>query len=995
MSIPKDILNRDNQLEDKDLSFLEEVAPKENIPVSDVVEEKSVDTINEENEVNYVEEKEDPILVAGIFPKNFKIKKKTLTDKNADVLSNKQLADQQQEQLKTKTEGEDFVFEEGTGKAIFADFTDEQMSEIEKTFQLFGGGNLGASEKKSLKFIFDELDADMKGNKLLDQNKFSDLVTKFIPKGNKVTIKDIMAEASNLNRSDVYFKLLKLKEGETVDIPTMVRGVMEAKLLYTKLRDIGLRAAEGKFSELDKQQFYQLYRLWGAIYAKSAGDISARATGMRVIQSIDKPTQAGAEDIIKLLEDEMGADFTDEGFQRFAQAFVSLKPFQAGKMVKDSYGKKLRDAWAEIWVNSLLSSPITHAVNVAGNTAFNVLRISEYAIAAGINKVPGLSGPDGVTFKQVMQMISSMKTGFRLGVENGYRAVKSGGQAQTTKLDLRKPNAFGKRLLPEDYQDNFLGKSLEFLGTINRLPGTALVAEDEFAKGILYRMELERIGKSNYEEHLRLNPGDVDGAEAIFLETVNNPNNATVNQAQSFALEGTFQGDLPPGILTNMQSMLNIPEMKLFIPFYKTITNIFLEAGKRNPATMAPFIAFNPKVRADFMGKNGKQAQQLLLAKLSTGTTLLAGFGMYAYGVNQKGSDFMITGMAPFNRTEREMFYREGLQPYSLCEKKGDSYKCTSYSRFDPVSGLLAISADFAYLSSRPDQYGRVGYGNDMVNLASAALGSIFPYLTQQPFLQGMEQLSRIFAPGAFNPDDVGGSAFAFLTEKVSEGALAVVPGNFGSFGRYLQKMQDPTTYMTDITFAQETDLRNSDWYQMFFGTGNETIPLPIRKFYKSYNKMMLQSPFFNEELRPRLNFWGETMQGPEQGVFSPIRVKNTKFKKVDEMLVKLGFGISMPKAYISGIPMNQDEYFQYIKLMNKDDNMLNDLNDLVLSTDFIDLSIAEPDAALNDIRNIVEGYRQEAEEMFLTDPKNKNFLSRKQKIDNLKKERVKERLSN
>ena len=45
------------------------------------------------------------------------------------------------------------------------------MSEIEKTFQLFGGGNLGVSEKKSLKFIFDELDADMKGNKLLDQNK--------------------------------------------------------------------------------------------------------------------------------------------------------------------------------------------------------------------------------------------------------------------------------------------------------------------------------------------------------------------------------------------------------------------------------------------------------------------------------------------------------------------------------------------------------------------------------------------------------------------------------------------------------------------------------------------------------------------------------------------------------------------------------------------------------------------------------------------------------
>ena len=60
-------------------------------------------------------------------------------------------------------------------------------------------------------------------------------------------------------------------------------------------------------------------------------------------------------------------------------AFLELKPYQAGKMAKDSYGKKLRDAWAEIWVNSLLSSPITHAVNIVGNTTFNTLRIAEYA----------------------------------------------------------------------------------------------------------------------------------------------------------------------------------------------------------------------------------------------------------------------------------------------------------------------------------------------------------------------------------------------------------------------------------------------------------------------------------------------------------------------------------------------------------------------------------------------------------------------------------------
>ena len=57
-----------------------------------------------------------------------------------------------------------------------------------------------------------------------------------IPKGSKITIKDLMDEAAALNRNDVYLKLLKLKEGQTLDLPTMARGVMEAKLLYVVKR---------------------------------------------------------------------------------------------------------------------------------------------------------------------------------------------------------------------------------------------------------------------------------------------------------------------------------------------------------------------------------------------------------------------------------------------------------------------------------------------------------------------------------------------------------------------------------------------------------------------------------------------------------------------------------------------------------------------------------------------------------------------------------------
>ena len=988
MSIPKDLINKESPLSNKDLDFLNEIKPDTSIQKEpDLNSDKSIEEVDLENAKLQDPDKQDDseILLAGILPKNFKLKKKTYTDKNAEDLTNKQLGDQQQEQLKTKTEGEDFVFEEGTGKAIFADFTDEQMADINKTLDKFAAGD-GKVNKRSLKFIFNELDNDIKSFKLLDGNKFSDAMISLIPKGSKITIKDLMDEAAALNRNDVYLKLLKLKEGQTVDLATMARGVMEAKLLYVKLRDIALKVEKGDYTELDQQQFYQVYRLFSMVYAKAAGDLTVRAQGMRVVQSLDKPTKEGSEDIIKLLEGELGADFSKEGFEQFAGAFLELKPYQAGKMAKDSYGKKLRDAWAEIWVNSLLSSPITHAVNMIGNTTFNTLRIAEYAIAAGINKVPGMSGPDGVAFSEVMAMIRSMRTGFRLGLENSYNAVKTG-QAQTTKLDLRRPNAFGKTLLPDDMQNSMMGGFLELLGTINRIPGTALVAEDEFMKGIMYRMELERIAQVNYNKHLQLKPDDVEGAEKIFLETVNNPNNATVAMAKESMLEATFQKDLPDGVLKKMQSTLNIPEVKLFVPFYKTITNIFLESSKRNPS----LAWLMPTVKNDLKGLNGKAKQQLALAKLSTGTTLLMGFGMYAYGANSTGGDFMITGMAPFSKAERDNFFRQGLQPYSLCEKtEGNTYSCTSYARFDPVSSFLAISADTAYILSRPDQYGDAAFDQRALEIAQAALGATVMYMTEQPFLMGMKEMSKIFQPGAFNPEKgIASRAFEFLGEKVTEGAMAVVPG-VSSFGNYLTRMSDQNVYNYAITGSQD------QWFREVFDVEGD-IPLAIRGFYKAYNKAMFKSPFFNSDLERKLNLWGEPVEGPEFNIFSPIRVKNSKYKKVDEMLVKLGFGLAMPRAFMDGVPMNQTEYNQYIRFINVDNDgngesdLLQNLNALVLSAEFIDLAITDADEAMAQIQSEVREAKQNAKDLFLqTNPK---FNARVNEVNKIKKERVKKRL--
>ena len=57
------------------------------------------------------------------------------------------------------------------------------------------------------------------------------------------------------------------------------------------------------------------------------------------------------------------------------------------------------------------------------------------------------------------------------------------------------------------------------------------------------------------------------------------------------------------------------------------------------------------KIRADINGKNGKRVQQLALAKLTTGASLMYTFGSMAYGGSGGDQDVMITGMGSYEQS--------------------------------------------------------------------------------------------------------------------------------------------------------------------------------------------------------------------------------------------------------------------------------------------------------------------------------------------------------
>ena len=344
-------------------------------------------------------------------------KKPTYIGKADEDLTGEELRLKQQEELKPEIK-KDFVVEEDTGNIIFKDFTDEEISQVNAFTESLGISNIDGTQTKALQKIFQEIDSQT------GANNFSDLVNSVFKKqldeiasGEKVSIDAMLNKSAQLGRNDVYQHILKNKP--PYDNIMLLRGILETKLLYTRLTSLADEAikAKGALSREKQIQFYQTLRLFGSLYSRTAGDITQSARKLSTLKYIDKPNTEFAEDFVTFLE-QSGKIGNEQEFMQIASSFLTLKPYQAGKFAEEGFFKRSIDAWSEVWVNSLLSSPITHFVNISANFGFNVLRIGEQGIAATLNKIPGLSSPDGVQFNEVLAQIYAIRDGHRLGVAN-------------------------------------------------------------------------------------------------------------------------------------------------------------------------------------------------------------------------------------------------------------------------------------------------------------------------------------------------------------------------------------------------------------------------------------------------------------------------------------------------------------------------------------------------------------------------------------------------
>jgi len=647
----------------------------------------------------------------------------------------------------------------------------------------------------------------------------------------------------------------------------------------------------GMATDVDKLKLRQQIAFHGLIQRGVKGIQSETARSLAVFRI---PRDGNAA-VVRQVIDEYGGD---AALSDMAKSYLTLESRAArNSMVEKSTMSGLKDVWFTTYINGLLSSPVSHAKNVVSNTTFGLYQIPERLMAAFYSNVlpPGVrsfkalvpgSEADKIAYDEALTMIQSLRNGLVEGFDLASTAFKKNQpndlmskiEAQRgTTLPTISSAGFGIE------QDKWFGKAIDYYGTAVTIPGRMLMAEDEFFKGVLYRMELNtqitRRSKSIYREALDSGMPEADAlakAEAEAISLFQNPPRDLDEAAVLFAQKGTFTSELPPA-LKNLQQTFNHPALKIVVPFFKTPANIGLQVIERTP-----FAPLSSQWREEIA--KGGVYRDMALAKVTLGSAVLATYAALA-------GEGKITGRGPARKADRDALMRDGWQPYSI--KVGDSYY--SYSGMEPVSALLAIAADYA-------EYAQ--HETDASKIEEVFLGGtygLYEYLKEQPYLQGVADVAKLIG----------------TTQQGTVDGKKVVDGLVKQFGGFVIGGSPAGVYSSLLAGIERlSDPTNKDT------RASPELPMGVRGFFEAYNKYKSRIPYFNADLPDTLNLWGDATKsgtGAAYEMVLPTRVTPQQFSEVDDALVRLGSPLGMPDRKIDGVEIDAFQYNRLLTIYGKE----------------------------------------------------------------------------
>ncbi len=424
------------------------------------------------------------------------------------------------------------------------------------------------------------------------------------------------------------------------------------------------------------------------------------------------------------------------------------------RLVREASEPKLKDKLLETWINSLLSGPATHSVNVLSNTLTGLWTIPETLLASGISKLRGAKGADQVFARETLSRLYGFVQGGKDGIRMAWEAIKDPDSipiGSGTKLEVQqgRPNAVGGKL-----------------GTFVNIPGRMLAAEDRLFQSIGYRQELNaRAMNSGLAQGLK----GRDLARHINETLASTPDDITA-AAQGNARYQTFTqpvGDIA-GNVTKAANAVPLNIGRAILPFIRTPTNIIKYAAERTPLG-----AFTKRYR-DAVAKGGRDAD-LARSRLVMGSSIGA-------WVASMAADGTVTGRGPAD-PELRALWRETHQPYSL--KIGDEW--VAYQRVEPLGILLGVASDFV------DVAGQIGADDPEADKIISSIGaSVTQNLTSKTWLKGISDLVKVLSdPNRYGETWVQSYAGTLVPTILSQVTRSGLPGGVLQADPILRDTQD------------------------------------------------------------------------------------------------------------------------------------------------------------------------------------------------------------
>jgi hypothetical protein len=719
-----------------------------------------------------------------------------------------------------------------------------------------------------------------------------------------INMDKLMEAAQARGMDDVVIQFLERQPGQVFNAEDFVAGFLSVVSVQKQTQALNKKAILKNATEADKLAFINAMNLEAELWSSVSGVVSESARTMYAVSQLSQTMNISGDVIRGRAEKLRDISQTFGGKENFDTAIILYNsltdPAQAAEFVRKGRVARTIDAVMEAYINSILSSPVTHAVNVFSNFLRLAADIPETALAGAIGKARtslGIGSKERVyaseAFASMSDFVPIMQDAFLLG----GKVFKTGEPlSDATKLELRNRRAITAKNF-EIPDDSLAGRAVDLLGTYYRLPGRFLVTEDEFFKSIASQHLLRKAAK---RESLSLRDDLIRKGKSVefadqkaalrYAKVMKSPPEYIVNDVREAAKEMVFQGDLPK-FLADLEPFFNNPITKVIVPFYKTPSNVVLAAAERSPLALA-----NPKFYQTI--KAGGPEADLALSKFTLGSSAMGWLAYNSFGGGEN-ENVRIIGSGPEDLDAMRNMQAMGLMPYTINFRQEDgTWKGYQYNQLGPHALLMAMSADFAYYAQHEDD------STILDGLAYAATVGIAEFMTQLPMVEGLSDIASAFGKDHKGWEKKMEKFRQTLGEKVTSVGLNVLPGvssGWAAVERFM--MPDGSS-----TLLPKEGLAGGD---------PTRLPAFARGFYEALQKAKARNPFFSKELPPKLNRWAEVVpQGKGSGweFFSPMKTYSGEYSKVGKELEDLKAGVTMPDKKKGDVIFNAEQYNFLVK---------------------------------------------------------------------------------